>query len=298
MSTETVHSWRELDDAIASPAIGRHEHRVHSTLVFRGLARSSYSNVSSLSRLSGEYRNLERHLIRNFRKYAHREAPGPTTWDWLSLAQHHGLPTRLLDWTFSPLVALHFATASWADDEALLLAVDAEGAHALLPDALRETLDREGALVFTTQMLAEHAKDLDELNELGEDSDPFVMFFEPPSLDERIVNQAAVLSATSDPTFQMEEWLDAHPDLWCAWRIPPEVKVEVRERLDQANMNERVLMPDLDGLAAWLRRYYSPGATGDQVQSGGASMDGAGEAAQQEGSMSASAPDDGTGRTA
>jgi hypothetical protein len=295
MPTKTVHSWRELDDAIADPGIGHYQHRVHSTLVFRGLARSSYSNVSSLARLSGEYRKLERHLIRNFRKYAHRESPGPTTWDWLSLAQHHGLPTRLLDWTFSPLVALHFATASWADDEALLLAVDAEGAHERLPETLRETLDREGALVFTTEMLAVHAADLDELNELGHGVDPFVFFFEPPSLDVRIVNQAAVLSAASDPTYQMEEWLDAHPDLWCAWRIPPDVKAEVRERLDQANLNERVLMPDLDGLASWLRRYYSPGVVGDPTQRGGASMDGAGEAVQQEGSMSGAAPDDGTG---
>jgi hypothetical protein len=293
MSISTVNSWRELDDAIANPGIGSHEHRVHSSLVFRGLARSSYKNVSSLARLSGEYRKLERHLIRNFRKYAHREAPGPTTWDWLSLAQHHGLPTRLLDWTFSPYVALHFATASWPEEEALLLTVDAEGAHELLPDALRESLDREGALVFTTSMLAAHAADLDEFNELGSGEDPFVLFFEPPSLDERIVNQAAVLSAMSDPTFQMEEWLEAHPDLWCAWRIPPETKAEVRERLDQANVNERVLLPDLDGLAAWLRRYYSPGVIADETQRGGASMDGAGEARQQEGSMTGAAPDGG-----
>ena len=293
MSTTTVNSWRELDDGIASPAIGRHEDRVHSTLVFRGLARSSYKNVSSLARLSGEYSSLERHLIRNFRKYAHREAPGPTQWDWLSLAQHHGLPTRLLDWTFSPLVALHFATASWADEEALLLAVDAEGANALLPDQLRDLLRREGALVFTTEMLAEQASDLVEFSELGRDVDPFVLFFEPPSLDERIVNQAAVLSAISDPTYQMEEWLEAHPELWCAWRIPPAVKAEVRERLDQANVNERVLLPDLDGLAAWLRRYYSPGPVEDALRAGGASMDGAGEAVQQEGSMSGTAPDGG-----
>src|SRR4051794_38579220 len=290
---EQVGSWRELDDAIADSSWCRHPGSVRSTVVWRGLARSSYTNRSSLVRLSADYRQLERHLIRNFRKYAHREAPGPTTWDWLSLAQHHGLPTRLLDWTFSPYVALHFATASWPDEEALLLAVDAEGAHDLLPDPVRRSLDREGALVFTTSMLAEHAADLDEFNELGRGEDPFVLFFEPPSLDERIVNQAAVLSAISDPTFQMEEWLEAHPDLWCAWRIPPEVKAEVRERLDQANVNERVLLPDLDGLASWLRRYYSPGVVEDAVMRGGASMDGAGEAVQQEGSMTGSAPEGG-----
>jgi len=283
MAVQTIGSWRELDDAIADPGIGTHEHRVHSTLVFRGLARSSYKNVSSLARLSGDYPKLERHLIRNFRKYAHREAPGPTQWDWMSLAQHHGLPTRLLDWTFSPLVALHFATASWPDDDAVLLAVDCEATHSLLPDSLRGGLTREGALVFTTEMLAEHAGDLDELDELGRDEDPFVLFFEPPSLDERIVNQAALLSAISDPTYQMEEWLDAHPDLWTAWLIPCEVKREVRERLDQGNVNERVLLPDLDGLAAWLRRYYSPGRT-DPAEGGG-SMAGLGEGAQQEGSM-------------
>jgi FRG domain-containing protein len=279
----TAGSWRELDDAIADSSWCRHPARVRSTLVWRGLARSSYSNVSSLARLGTDYPRLERHLVRNFRKYAHREAPGPTTWDWLSLAQHHGLPTRLLDWTFSPLVALHFATASWPDDEALLLAVDCEGAHELLPAGLRAAYEREGSLVFTTEMLAEHAPGLEAFDALTED-EPFVMFFEPPSLDERIVNQAAVLSAISDASCHMEEWLETQPELWRAWRIPPEVKAEVRERLDQAHVNERLLMPGLDGLAAWLRRYYSPrhSAPGDL---GGATMSAAEDAAQQEGSM-------------
>src|SRR3954449_6787106 len=239
---ETVNSWRELDDAIAAASGPLH---AHSPLVFRGLPRSDYANVSSLARLSGDYASLERHLIRNFRKYAHREAPGPTVWDWLSLAQHHGLPTRLLDWTFSPLVALHFATASWPDDEAVLWAVDCEAAHALLPESLRTELGREGALVFTTEMLAAQASALEEFDDHGRAEDPFVLFFEPPSLDERIVNQAAVLSAMSNAKVQMEDWLEAHPDLWRAWRIPPQVKAEVRERLDQSNVNERVLMPDL-----------------------------------------------------
>jgi len=265
----TVGSWRELDEAIADSSWCRHPNRVRSTVVWRGLARSSYSNMSSLARLSADYPRLERHLIRNFRKYAHREAPGPTMWDWLSLAQHHGLPTRLLDWTFSPLVALHFATASWPDDEAVLLAVDCEGAHELLPGPARSMYEREGSLVFTTEMLAGLADDLEAFDGLTE-AEPFVMFFEPPSLDERIVNQAAVLSAISDARCHMEDWMDDHPDLWRAWRIPAEVKLAVRERLDQAHINERVLMPGLDGLAAWLRRYYSP--RGKDVRSEGAAM--------------------------
>jgi FRG domain len=255
--THTIGSWHELDEAIADASWCRHPQRVHSTVVWRGLARSSYTNMSSLARLSDDYQELERHLIRNFRKYAHREAPGPAMWDWLSLAQHHGLPTRLLDWTFSPLVALHFATATWPDDEAVLLGVDCEGAHDLLPSGLREPYQREGSLVFTTEMLAALAPDLDAFDALTED-EPFVAFFEPPSLDERIVNQAAVLSAISDSAFHMEDWMDNHPELWRAWRIPADVKAAVRERLDQAHVNERLLMPGLDGLAAWLRRYYSP----------------------------------------
>jgi hypothetical protein len=268
---QTVDSWRQLDDAIAEASRTSRRDGAHSALVFRGLARSSYHNVSGLARLQGERSGLERHLVRNFRKYAHREAPGPTVWDWLSLAQHHGLPTRLLDWTFSPLVALHFATATWPDDEAMLLAVDCEGAHELLPPLARDIHEREGSLVFTTQMLAELAPDLDAFDVLAED-EPFVLFFEPPSLDERIVNQAAVLSAISDPSCHMEDWMDEHPALWRSWRIPTDVKADVRNRLDQSHINERVLMPGLDGLASWLRRYYSPRRAPAQ-ELGGASME-------------------------
>jgi hypothetical protein len=263
---ETISSWRELDDAVAALGAGR----VHAPWGFRGLARSGYSNVSSLARLGEDFPPLERHLIRNFQKYAHRERPGPTVWDWLSLAQHHGLPTRLLDWTFSPFVAAHFATATSPEHEAVMWAVDCEAAHAELPPELRAALEAEGALVFTTELLAAHAPNLDALDRLGEEA-PFVLFFEPPSLDERIINQSAVLSTLSDPRAGMDDWLEAHPGAACAWRIPPDAKAEIRERLDQGNITERVLMPGLDGLAVWLRRYYA-GRTPAGDPEGGASM--------------------------
>ncbi len=283
MELQTLHSWRALDDALGDDSWGVHPGHARSTLVFRGLARASYTNASGLARLSGDYPALERHLIRNFRKYAHQESPGPTVWDWLALGQHHGLPTRLLDWTFSPYVALHFATASWPDDDAVLWAVDCAEAHRALPRVLGEALEEEGSLVFTTQLLARHAGEIEELDALQEDA-PFVLFFEPPSLDERIVNQAAVLSVISDPACQLDDWLAGHPDTWRAWRLPARLKAEIRRRLDQAHISERVLLPGLEGLAAWLRRYYSAGAIAADVEHG-AAMDGSDRVRQHDGRM-------------
>ena len=102
------------------------------------------------------------------------------------------------------------------------------------------------------------------------DDEPFLLFFEPPSLNVRIDNQGAVLSVASTPDLRVEDWLHEHDEVWRAWRIPPEVKAEVRARLDQANVTERVLIPGLDGLAAWLRRYYSP--LDASAEDGGATM--------------------------
>jgi hypothetical protein len=283
MEITTVQTWRELDDAISDRSWGSHQRHTRPTVVFRGLARADFSNVTSLARLEGDYASLEHHLLRNFRKYAYQRAPGPTTWDWLALGQHHGLPTRLLDWTFSPLVALHFATASWPEHDALLWSVDCARVHDTLPPILREMLDDEGSLVFTTEQLGLAAPDVSDLGPLQEGPEPYGLFFEPPTFDERIASQAAVLSVMSDPTCELGAWLQEHDGLGRAWRIPADLKADVRWRLDQAQITERSLLPGLDGLAAWLRRYYSPQR---DASFAGASMGGGEDQAQEEGSMS------------
>jgi hypothetical protein len=88
--------------------------------------------------------------------------------------------------------------------------------------------------------------------------DPFVVFVEPPSLDPRILNQFALFSLMSAPTATMDAWVREHPELCRRVVVPAELKWEIRDKLDQANVSERTLFPDLDGLSRWLERYYLP----------------------------------------
>ena len=62
----------------------------------------------------------------------------------------------------------------------------------------------------------------------------------------------------STPDVSLDAWLASHTDLWHRIVIPAELKWEVRDKLDLANVTERVLFPGLDGLSRWLKRYYLP----------------------------------------
>src|SRR3954452_11309773 len=128
--------------------------------------------------------------------------------------------------------------------------------HHVLPDRLRAAVaEGEGAIVFTTELLGELVPDLGGLARLG---GAFVLFVEPPSFDERIVNQYALFSLTSRPDLPLHDWLAERNDLWRKLVIPAGLKWEVRDKLDQANVTERVLFPGLDGLSRWLKRSYTP----------------------------------------
>ena len=261
MSIQTATSWADLYERVFAESWDAKIQRHRSRHAFRGVSAENFKLESSLMRLGGPYKLLESHLLRNFKKYAHRSiVERDSLWHWISVAQHHGLPTRLLDWTYSPLVALHFATcdlASFGVDGAIWK-VDYSKAHQLLPVKVRQSIEREGAQIFTVEMLSETVKSLQDLDGLSSPGRDFAIFFEPPSFDERIVNQFAYFSVLSRPDLAMDDWMESNPGLWSKIIIPKELKWEIRDKLDQSNITERVLFPGLDGLSAWLKRHYTP----------------------------------------
>lgn len=255
-------SWSHLNELLFADSWNDDIKRFRSRHAFRGNSNATHKLQPSLMRIGGEYDKLEKHLLRNFQKYAHRSVvERDSVWHWLSVAQHHGLPTRLLDWTYSPMVAMHFATHNIRefDIDGCIWKVDYSKIHELLPNTLRAALISEGAAIFTVGMLEKHVKDLGELDGMRSHLANYVIFFEPPSIDDNIVNQFAYFSIASSPKLTVDDWLRTlkPENYWCRIIIPADLKWEIRDKLDQANISERVLFPGLDGLSQWLKRHYS-----------------------------------------
>jgi len=258
-----VESWPELQEQLFSDSWQEKLSRFRSTFAFRGRNDAAEDLRTSLIRLGGDVRAIETPLLRSFRRYTRREAvPSDSAWDWLALAQHHGLPTRLLDWTYSPLVALHFATASLErfDRDGVVWMLDYVEAQQEAPEQLRRLLADNAMDVFSGELLGEVVAGLAELERLA--AEDYVVFLEPPALNERIVNQYSLFSLLSRPDVRLDEWLESRPHLARRVIVPAELKWEARDKLDQANLTERVLFPGLDGLSRWLARYYAPRGDG------------------------------------
>lgn len=256
-----VKSLGELIDAVTPSKQNKISGRLRDIAIYRGLADKSTELLTSLDRLGGIYpphtkRNTEKHILRNFLRYS-RPYIGSIQnhWEALIQAQHHGLPTRLLDWTYSPMVAAHFATLE--EDQSMDCVVwklDWIAMHRHF--GLQEE-------AFLVEDLSKNLK-IKSVWSLFDDSkiNPFICMLEPPSLNARIVAQSATftLASTTEKSFNrliIESELES-----CLTRfIIPNTSVDlIRDQLDMCCVDERRLFPDLDGISKEMKRYYSSSA--------------------------------------
>lgn len=266
-----VSSWSQLVSELHSrslvqvcPDEGDH---IRSHYVFRGMDVAHWELQTSLQRLPRkpvtDIRVIEHSLIRSFRKYANAGAfDEKSEWYVLAVAQHNGLPTRVLDWTASPLVAAHFACGNekYKADDGVIWCVDAGALRDLNERSNRGAGSLRGiSWVYDTRLLERSFADLDALDK-SHSAGPLMLLWEPPSLDSRIANQAGLLSLMNSPEESQSAFLHresiANPGLVTRIVIKAKAKSEIRDMLDQNGISERSIFPGLPGLCDWLRRYY------------------------------------------
>ena len=285
-------TWEVLQQLLFKNSWREDLGRVRSPYVFRGQSNAEYGLETSLQRFVGDSGrwDLETHLLRGFARYARKEVQHRHIRfgaEFAALAQHYGLPTRTIDWSYSPYVAAYFATRGRTDVDGVIWAVDYTKVHDHLPEPFAQLLDEAGIRIFEADLLddnlyrglADQGVPIDILDHNGTTvlltaqaswaametiaPDDFVVFFEAPSVDDRIINQSALFSATTNANTRMDHWLARNaPDAVMRVVIPAECKLEFRDRLAQANITAKSLFPGLDGITAWLCEYYRPRADG------------------------------------
>ncbi|QND68697.1 FRG domain-containing protein [Mesorhizobium loti] len=204
------------------------DQKTHTRWVFRGCGSDMHKFIPSVGRPPAIYSPLNEERV--FRAFQRAAVPFMTTplagdWDWLAVAQHHGLPTRLLDWSSNPLVACFFAVSSG---------------------------DQKDDAVVHGYSISEG-----EIVDPLKDTNPFeidrVLFLVPSRSASRIVNQRGLFSVHNEPD---KPWLAKGAE---SFIIPANMRARFRRRLFKLGMDHSHIYPDLPGLCDTLKWRYEAG---------------------------------------
>lgn len=216
---------------------------------FRGQANAAWQLQPSLARRADALKK-EKMLIKRFVQtaspYLTDNFP-KTTWDWIFLMQHHRVPTRLLDWTESPLVGLYFAVSGEPTDAASLWCLD----------PLK--LNKEARLKFSFDL---------ELPAFGSD-DKFLDNYLPDQLEagvselfpiaaigqrnsRRMIAQAGTFTINHLKHNPIEE-IGEQKHIW-RYIVPPDAKQEILTELEYLGYSEMRMFPEVDSAGKHVAR--------------------------------------------
>ena len=262
LRTETVKTLREFTDLVESVM-----NQGNATPWYRGCGRSSYTLMPTLYRRPAETDpsalfRLEASIICRFKQRCVPYLPRSLTSDWeaLFLMQHFGVPTRLLDWTESPFIALYFAITSSPSamgQDGPLFSADA-AVWILDPVAwnrhvLQHLSYAEGVLSVGDPPLTGYAPGPE-----GPTHKEAVALFGTHN-SPRIVAQRGVFTIFGHNTRPMEEVYESEglPDgALVKVNLPTQSLADLNQSISAVGITDSVVWPELDGLAKEIRRQF------------------------------------------
>ncbi len=246
----TVNNFSELIDGISTII----DARPSETWWWRGHARKDWSLRPSVHRGDLGHRYEQNSLATFVRYSSARHANCPARNDlpsWAFLMQHYGVPTRLLDWSESPLIAVYFAVANQAHE------AEAGVLSGLLPGPMNH---HEAGLAGVIGINGEPARSLflamsdERIHEKHQE----IIAIQANQMDPRMLAQLSHFTIHGRAT--PIEQIDVAGQVLFQIEIAPQAKAGIRERLRQFGVREMNLFPDLEHLANEIRelRWKAP----------------------------------------
>ena len=248
MKTKTIKSIAELCRIADSDFTDE----VDTTVIYRGLADIDYDLLPKAGRFnpprnSRERENLNESLMLElFRNHSVGLASQALEDDWelLAVAQHHGMPTRLMDWTRSPLVAAYFAVAQpnqgYKKDGRLSE-----------PDSY--VLREPDSIIYAWRCPKIDLSRKPTCHPLKADK---VMRYIPRHITQRIRALSGLFSVHPNPKEKLSD-----PDNMVQLIIPFLKRGIIKQSLNRLGTHEATMFPDLDGAARhieWLQTDKKP----------------------------------------
>jgi hypothetical protein len=209
--------------------------------VFRGQT-VDFPLLPKICRLKpkGDLLEVERSLLQEFKRTnpllieQHRPMDD---WDYLTLGQHYGLPTRLLDWSNNALTALWFATGNTT------------------PENVRAS--KYSVVWILMACNADFELDMEKVHPFDV---PEVKLVRPRIIKQRINNQSGIFSVLSSKDMEEGRELDKndhYQNQLIKVKIPAPKFNEIRTDLNTLGVNAFTLFPELEGLCTYLQwRYF------------------------------------------
>lgn len=232
---------------------------------YRGHADANWQLQSSLERLisprwsAEQARTFEEFSLGQFQSkfhlYDHENAKPDSKLAWLSIMQHYGVPTRLLDFTESPYVALYFALEAYSPQTQADFAIFALDYSAIMDRSIEHIKGKDGA--FKESRASVYAKQ-DAVFDTVVDRFAYDIAWvaEPNQLNARLDRQAGSFLLSGNRGLQIQDVLnsDLYADVaFYKFRVPHELYIGLFALLRKMNITSKSLYGDLDGLARAIR---------------------------------------------